>query len=229
MEPDAPRGRLLLLGGGGHAAVVADAAVCAGFEVIGCCDDDRCAPDPPIVVGFEADGSPRALRNLGMVHAHLVTPPDGAEMVLAVGSLGRRKLLVEQAPTRARFAVVAHPSAVVARGVDVGVGTFVAARAVVNARAAVGAHAILNTGCVVEHDCVVGENVHVAPGAVLCGDVRVGRDTLIGAGAVVLPGRRVGSGATVGAGSVVTRDVADNTVIAGNPAECVSVRRGAVG
>lgn len=40
----------------------------------------------------------------------------------------------------------------------------------------------------------------------------------IGAGAVILPGVRVGARAMVGAGSVVTRDVAPDAVVFGNPA-----------
>jgi acetyltransferase-like isoleucine patch superfamily enzyme len=43
----------------------------------------------------------------------------------------------------------------------------------------------------------------------------------IGLGAIVLSGVRIGRGAVVGAGSVVTRDVPDNTLVAGNPATIV--------
>lgn len=40
----------------------------------------------------------------------------------------------------------------------------------------------------------------------------------IGGGAVILPGIRIGAGAMVGAGAVVTRDVAPNSLVMGNPA-----------
>ncbi|HEY4317553.1 MAG TPA: acyltransferase [Herbaspirillum sp.] len=40
----------------------------------------------------------------------------------------------------------------------------------------------------------------------------------IGAGAVVLPGIRIGENSLVAAGAVVTRDVAANTCVVGNPA-----------
>ncbi len=49
-------------------------------------------------------------------------------------------------------------------------------------------------------------------------ETRVKKGASIGSNATVLCGVTIGSGAIVGAGSVVTRDVPDNTVVAGNPA-----------
>jgi UDP-2-acetamido-3-amino-2,3-dideoxy-glucuronate N-acetyltransferase len=46
----------------------------------------------------------------------------------------------------------------------------------------------------------------------------VERGASVGSGAVILGGLRVGAGALVGAGAVVTRDVAPNVRVAGNPA-----------
>ena len=41
----------------------------------------------------------------------------------------------------------------------------------------------------------------------------------IGAGAIVLPGLTIGAWAVVGAGTIVTRDVPDQALVTGNPAE----------
>jgi UDP-2-acetamido-3-amino-2,3-dideoxy-glucuronate N-acetyltransferase len=46
----------------------------------------------------------------------------------------------------------------------------------------------------------------------------------IGSNATILCGITIGEGAVVGAGSVVTRDVAPNTVVAGNPARVLKKR-----
>ena len=43
----------------------------------------------------------------------------------------------------------------------------------------------------------------------------------IGAGATILPGVTIGENSVVGAASVVTKDVPDNTVVAGNPARII--------
>jgi len=46
----------------------------------------------------------------------------------------------------------------------------------------------------------------------------VRRGAVIGAGATLLPGIEIGENAVVGAGAVVTKDVAADTVVVGNPA-----------
>lgn len=50
----------------------------------------------------------------------------------------------------------------------------------------------------------------------------IGDNVFLGANAVVLAGVRIGNGAIIGAGAVVTRDVPENTVVAGNPAKVIS-------
>jgi acetyltransferase-like isoleucine patch superfamily enzyme len=55
--------------------------------------------------------------------------------------------------------------------------------------------------------------------------VRIGDDVWLGAGAIVLAGVTIGRGSVVGAGAVVTHDVAEHTIVAGNPARVLR-RRG---
>lgn len=51
--------------------------------------------------------------------------------------------------------------------------------------------------------------------------VVIGDDVWIGARAIILPGVTIGNRSIVGAGSVVTKNVASNTVVAGNPAKYI--------
>jgi maltose O-acetyltransferase len=53
--------------------------------------------------------------------------------------------------------------------------------------------------------------------------ITIGDDVWIGGAAVVLPGVAIGDRAVVGAGSVVTRNVAADAVVAGNPARPLNV------
>lgn len=51
--------------------------------------------------------------------------------------------------------------------------------------------------------------------------VIVEENAKIGANSTILPGIRIGKNSLVGAGSVVTKDVEDNTIVAGNPAKFI--------
>ena len=54
-----------------------------------------------------------------------------------------------------------------------------------------------------------------------CKPVHIGKKAWIGTGAAILAGVTIGDHAVVGAGSVVTKDVAANTIVAGNPARFI--------
>lgn len=56
---------------------------------------------------------------------------------------------------------------------------------------------------------------------ITCRPVHIGKNAWIGAGATILPGVTVGDNAVVGAASVVTKDVAPDTIVAGNPARLI--------
>ena len=56
---------------------------------------------------------------------------------------------------------------------------------------------------------------------ITCRPVHIGKNAWIGAGATILPGVTIGDNAVVGAASVVTRDVAPDTIVAGNPARFI--------
>lgn len=55
-------------------------------------------------------------------------------------------------------------------------------------------------------------------------DIVLGRDVWIGYGAVLLPGTTVGDGAIIGANTLVRGAVAENAIMAGNPAKQIGTR-----
>lgn len=58
----------------------------------------------------------------------------------------------------------------------------------------------------------------------LIGDIFIGKNVFIGAKSLIMPGIKIHDYAVVGAGSVVTKDVASNSVVAGNPAKFIKKR-----
>ena len=84
-------------------------------------------------------------------------------------------------------------------------------------------------GITIEDDVRVAANVQLISNnhdehvrdILVCKPVLLKRNCWIGAGSSILPGVTIGENAIVGAGSVVTKDVAPNTIVAGNPARLI--------
>ncbi len=51
--------------------------------------------------------------------------------------------------------------------------------------------------------------------------ITIGNNVWIGGGVIILPGVTIGDNVTIGAGSVVVKDVASNSIVAGNPAKVI--------
>ena len=61
-------------------------------------------------------------------------------------------------------------------------------------------------------------NLYNIPDADKFGQIIVGDNTFIGIKSIIMPGIKVGKNVIIGAGSIVTKDIPDNTVVAGIPA-----------
>lgn len=82
----------------------------------------------------------------------------------------------------------------------------------------------------------IGENCVIAPKAVILTHdacllpttgqyifkpVKIGNNTFIGYGSVIMPGLIIGSNVIIGANTVVTKNIPDNSVVAGVPAKII--------
>lgn len=66
---------------------------------------------------------------------------------------------------------------------------------------------------VLTHNFVMGNGTFL--------DTKVGDNVFVGMNSIILPGITVGNNVIIGAGSVVTKDVADFSIVAGNPARLI--------
>jgi acetyltransferase EpsM len=207
---------LYVFGAGGHGKVVAEAArFDLDYRLRAFLDDDRRR------WGQEWDGLP-VLGGRGL----LASLEDDAEVALGIGGNVMRAEVAEAVLGWGRtLATVVHPSAVVARGVALGPGTYVAPLAVLHTDAQLGHGCIVNSGAVVEHDCRLGDWVHVSPGAALGGGVRIGEGAHVALGAIVLPGLALGPWATLGAGAVMVHSLPDYATAVGVPARVRDPKR----
>lgn len=202
---------IIIVGAGGHARVLASALKASGQALAGFVDRDASR------WGTMIDGSPV----LG--GDSLLERADGcAVLVNGVGStelpINRREIFERFSARGFRFAIVVHPSVIVATGVDLGEGVQLMAGVVLQPGVVIGANSIVNTGAIIDHDSKIGTHCHVAPGCTLSGNVQVGDASHIGAGVTVIEGIRIGTNVVIGAGAVVIRNVDDRKRVIGIPA-----------
>jgi sugar O-acyltransferase (sialic acid O-acetyltransferase NeuD family) len=202
--------KMILIGYSGHAFVVCSIFNSIKKNIFAYCDNNLKEINPFNLEYLGTETSENGLSALAK-----------ANFFIAIGDNKTRRKVYENLSSKNLFPINAiHSSAIVCSTAYIAEnGVMISAGVIVNPLAKIGTGAICNTGCIIEHECVIGDFVHVAPGAVLCGNVTIGENTFVGAGSVIKQGVVIGKNVTIGAGSVVVKNIEDNSVVYGNPAQ----------
>jgi sugar O-acyltransferase (sialic acid O-acetyltransferase NeuD family) len=105
--------------------------------------------------------------------------------------------------------------------VQIGNGTNVLSGAVFSNGSKIGKGSIVYYNSVITHDCVIGDFVEISPSVTILGRSKVGSFTQIGSNSTILPDIKIGENVIIGAGAVVTKDIPDNCLAIGIPANVV--------
>lgn len=200
--------RYVLIGYSGHAFVVAEAAECLRYHIVGYAEREEKKSNP---FQFQYMGNENAPDFIGWA--------ENIGYLLGIGDNTIRTKVAQKIRIRGYICTtIVHPESNCSKRAEIDAGTFIARGANINPFVTIGKYCIINTSASIDHECNIQDGAHIAPGAVLAGGVHVGKQAFIGANAVIKEGVIIGDYATIGAGSVVLENVPEEKVFAGNPA-----------
>ena len=117
-----------------------------------------------------------------------------------------------------RFPPIVDPTAIVPSNIRLGQGNYVNAGAVLGSEVILRDHVCINRAASIGHHTVIEDFGTVSPSAASASHCTIGKGAFVGLNASLGVALRVGVNAVVGAGAVVIEEVADNTLVVGNPA-----------
>ena len=129
----------------------------------------------------------------------------------------RAELLRSYGLDRKRFVNFIHPSAYVARSVDLGVGNAILSNSSIFSNVGIGSFNIIYGS--IGHDTKIGDSNFIARSSLLCSNVLVSNGAFLGLNSTVRGDLEIGNYAFIGMGSNVTRNVDANQLVYGNPAK----------
>jgi sugar O-acyltransferase (sialic acid O-acetyltransferase NeuD family) len=177
-------------------------------------------------IGFLDDNSEKWGKNIFDVPIlgglDKITQYDDVYFVNGIGSpstfLLKKEILFRIGLATERFESIIHPTASVSPSANIGSGVVVFQNVTITTNVTIKNHVIVLPNSVISHDSVIGEYTCIAGGVIVCGDVKVGDSCYLGANCSIQQGITIGDECLIGLGGAVLKDVADNSVMVGNPA-----------
>jgi sugar O-acyltransferase (sialic acid O-acetyltransferase NeuD family) len=208
---------LVIIGSSGHAKVIIDIVEKQNkYNLLGLIESN---PNlEKYVLGYRILGDESILSE---------SQYKGVHLFIAIGDNWVRHLVNQRISTQfpsIKYATLIHPSAQIAKDVNIGEGVAIMAGAIVNSDSTIEDFAILNTKASIDHDGRLCAFASLAPDVTTGGNVTIGSFSAIGIGANVKHGIQIGSHCVIGGGSLVLKNIADNQIAFGVPAVNIKSR-----
>ncbi|SDF21591.1 sugar O-acyltransferase, sialic acid O-acetyltransferase NeuD family [Pricia antarctica] len=211
---------IVIIGASGHGSVVLDCIEKEGkYNVLGFVDSFK--EKGTKQNGYEILGTENDL-------LYLMEMFNIYGGIVAIGDNWTRKSVVDRISEivpNFNFITSIHPSAIIGKDVQIGMGTIIMPGAIVNANSEVRGFCILNTNASLGHDGVMDDFSSMASGVRAGGNFHLGKYSVVCMGVIIIENVRIKEQTVIGAGSLVIKDVGGYVVAYGSPALIVRKRK----
>jgi len=210
--------KIVILGTGGNSLDILDTILeineRAGrqvYECVGFLDDNQASKDKLF----------RGVKVLGPLAA--AEDFQGCGFVNGIGSPAnfykKESIISGTGLALEEFRSIIHPTASVSATAEIGPGTVIFQNATITSNVRIGSHVVILPNSVISHDVAIGDYACITGGVCISGGATVGRSSYLGTNCSIIGNIKIGDCCLIGMGSVVLGDVADNSVVVGNPAK----------
>jgi len=208
---------IIIIGAGGHSKIVIEILEENNeFNILGLLDDNK-DTHGKLILGKRVLGDIESIKNYN---------PSNLRFVISIGNNQIRRTLFNKIIEWGYLpANVISKHAVISKYAELGNGLIINAGVKIHPDVRIEDNVIIGLNATISHDAVVERDVHISPGVHLTGNVYIETGVDIGTGAVVIPKVKIGRDSIIGAGAVVTKDIKNNSLAVGVPAEIIKELR----
>ena len=123
------------------------------------------------------------------------------------------------------FVTTIHPKAIISLNCRIGKGNVIMPGVTVNTKAKIGDFCIINTNSSFEHYCTMENYSSISAGVTTGGFVNIGSLSSIALGVTIFDRINIGKNTVVGSGSLVVKNLPDNVLAYGVPAQIIRPRK----
>lgn len=144
---------------------------------------------------------------------------------MGIGRPDIKRRIVNKLGDNVKWPNLIHPSVVLSRFVEMGVGNIITAGNILTTNIVLRNHIMLNLAGTVGHDTMINDYTVVSPGVNISGNVNIDEGAYLGTGCKILEKVNIGKWTTIGGAALVNKNVEDNETVVGVPAKAIKLKK----